>query len=164
VEVRTSDGAVTPEVVHYNGPLSRGLGSDLLLLIRPQAVPAVQLARGSERCDVEVERSCDLGGVRAELLYLHPPPRAGQGAMARVRVQPTAHGPAETFWLTQGQSLRLADGSSLAVAGIEMRPALILQRRHAPGNPWALLASLLLALGLALMWRRFLPAAGRPPA
>ena len=34
-------------VVHYNGPLSRGLGSDLLLLIRPEAVPAVRLVRGS---------------------------------------------------------------------------------------------------------------------
>jgi len=158
VEVRTSDGVTSSTIVDYNGPLSRGLGSDLLLLIRPEKVPAVSLVRGPERCDVEVERSCDLAGVRAELLYLHPPPQPGQGAFARMRVQDAATGAAEQFWLMPGQSKRLADGSRLSLAGIEMRPGILLRHRHAPGDPWALLASLLLAVGLAMMWSRFLPA------
>jgi hypothetical protein len=157
VEVRTSEGATSPAIVHYNGPLSRGLGRDLMLLIRPEMVPAARLVRGALHCDVEVEGSCDLGGVRAELLYLHPPPQPGQSAFARVRVRDAAEGGAETFWLIPAQSKRLADGSLLSLAGIEARPGILLQRRHAPGNPWALLASILLVIGLAMMWRRFVP-------
>jgi len=40
-----------------------------------------------------------------------------------------------------------------------VKPAILLRHRRAPGNPIALLASLLLALGLLLMWRRFIPRA-----
>jgi hypothetical protein len=163
VEVRTSEGAVSRTVVRYNGPISRALGSDLLLLRRPESVPAARLARGPERCDVAVEGSCDLGGVRAELLYLHPPPRPDQGPFARVRVQVVGGGTAEVFWLMPGQSKQLADGSHLVCRGIEVLPAIRLQHRHAPGNPWALLAGVLLVLGVAMMWRRFLPAAAQAP-
>jgi len=148
-------------VIHYNGPLSSGLGSELLLLIRPQSVPTVRLARGESACDLEVDGSCDLDGARAELLYLQAPARRGQSAYARLRVEAPAAGPSEAFWLSPGQSKQLADGSLISLASIEMRPALLLRQRHAPGNPWALLASILLALGLAMMWRRFLPGAGR---
>jgi hypothetical protein len=168
LEIEAAD-TTTTETVSYNGPLSRGLGSDLLILTRPQSVPAVQLTRGEARCDLEVEGSCDLGGVRAELLYLQPPARRGQLPYARVGVslpsgkhaKDGAGGPSEVFWLPPGQSKQLADGSFVSVASIEMRPALLLRQRHAPGNPWALLASILLALGLAMMWRRFLPGASR---
>jgi hypothetical protein len=162
VEIRTSEGATSSAIVAYNGPLSRGLGSDLLILIRPEAISAVQLVRGAERCDVEVEGSCDLGGVRAELLYLHPAPQRDQGAFARMRVQDAATGAAEEFWLMPGPPRRLADGSRLSLAGIDVRPGILLQRRHAPGDPWALLASVLLIVGLAMMWRRFLPADRKP--
>jgi hypothetical protein len=163
-------GTTTTETVHYNGPLSRGLGSDLLLLIRPQSVPAVQLARGEEQCDLALEGSCDLGRARAELLYLQPPARRGQSPYARLRVslslnqnaaENSAGSESAVFWLAPGQSKQLTDGSFVSVTSIEMRPALLLRQRHAPGNPWALLASILLALGLAMMWRRFLPGAGR---
>lgn len=43
VEVRAADGSVTREVVTYNGPLSRGLGSELFLLVREgsEAHPAI---------------------------------------------------------------------------------------------------------------------------
>ena len=68
-----------------------------------------------------------------------------------------ADGATEVFWLIPGRSKRLADGSLLSLAGIETRPGILLQRRHAPGDPWALLASILLAIGLAMMWRRFFP-------
>jgi hypothetical protein len=157
VEVRDSKGAVAPAVVHYNGPLSRGLGRDLLLLIRPEAVPVVRLVRGPLHCDLEVEGSCDLGGVHAELLYLHPPPGRNQGAFARVRVRNSGGGGTEVFWLIPGRPKRLADGSLLSLGGIETHPGILLQRRHAPGDPWALLASILLTIGMAMMWRRFVP-------
>jgi hypothetical protein len=156
LEIRDSGAAVSRTVVRYNEPLSRGLGSDLLLLIRPESVRAVRLVRGPFRCAVEVDGSCDLGGVRAEILYLHPPPEPGREAFARVRVR--GAGGTDVFWLMPGQAKRLADGSLLSLGGVETRPGLVMQRRHAPGDPWALLASILLVLGIAMMWRRFVPA------
>jgi len=158
LEIRDAEGAVSPAVIRYNGPLSRGLGSDLLLLVRPETVPSVRLVRGPFRCDVEVEGSCDLGGVRAELLYLHPPPGPTREAFARVRVWGAGGSGTDVFWLMPGQAKPLADGSLLSLGGVETRPGLVLQHRHAPGDPWALLASVLLTIGLAMMWRRFLPA------
>jgi hypothetical protein len=157
VEIRSPDGVIATRPVRYNGPISSGLGSDLLILLRPQAVPVLQLERGSDRCEVEVGSGCDLGGVRVELLYLHPPTQPDRGSFARVRIGAGAAG--EESWLMPARDRRLADGSLLRVAGAGTRPGLLLQRRHAPGNPWALGASVLLAVGLALMWRRFLPAA-----
>jgi hypothetical protein len=74
-----------------------------------------------------------------------------------VRVRQAVDGTAEVLSLMSGQLTTPAGGSLLSLAGIEARPAILLRRRHAPGNPWALLASLLLALGLAMMWRRFSP-------
>lgn len=157
VEIRDDAGGTTTARVRYNGPLSRGLGSDLLLLIRPHRVPAVRLARGEDRCTLEVEGRCDLGGLQVELLYLHPPLRAGQSAFAQLRAQGVDAGAPEVFSLAPHQPKQLADGSPLSLEAIEARPAILLQQRHAPGNPWALLASVLLVLGLAMMWRRFVP-------
>jgi len=160
VEIRSaggSDDTISTEVVRYNGPLSSGLGSDLLLLIRPEAVPALRLARGSDRCDVAAAGYCELGSIRVELLYLHPPTRKGQGTFARVRVH--GDGANGEIWLRPDRRTRLADDSLIWIEGTEMRPGLLLQHRYAPGNPWALLASILLAIGLAMMWRRFLPGA-----
>jgi hypothetical protein len=131
-----------------------------MLLIRPHSVPTLRLARGEDRCDVEVEGGCELGDVRAELLYLHPPLQAGQSPFAQLRVQKVGGGDTEVFPLTPGRSKQLADGSLLAIEGLESRPAILLRHRRAPGNPLALLASILLGLGLLMMWRRFSPRAG----
>lgn len=74
LELREPDGRMHHEVVSYNGPLSRGLGSELFIL-------------------------------------------AKQGSPAQ--------------------------------------PMVMLRRRHAPGNPIALVGALLMGLGTLLMWRRF---------
>ena len=79
-----------------------------------------------------------------------------RGGFAQVRVHDPS-GATEVLPLVSDQPQTLADGSRLSLAGVEMHPAILLRRRHAPGNPWALLASLLLTLGLAIMWRRFSP-------
>jgi hypothetical protein len=157
LEVRAPGGDVSESIVRYNGPLSSGLGSDLLLLARTASVPgAARLSRGGEeRCQLELNSSCDLGGLRAELLYLHPPARQGGVALARVRLWPAPQVPGEELWLAQGHPRLLADGSAVALEGIDLRPAVLLLQRHAPGTPWALLASIFLVAGLALMWRRF---------
>jgi hypothetical protein len=130
-----------------------------MLLIRPHSVATLRLARGGDRCDVEVERACELGDVQAELLYLHPPLQAGQSAFAQLRVRYASGADTEAFTLTPGRSKQLADGSLLAIEGLESRPAILLRHRRAPGNPLALLASILLGFGLLLMWRRFSPRA-----
>jgi hypothetical protein len=141
-------------VVSYNGPLSSGFGSDLFLLLGPGAVPSgVRVAKGGLRCQLDLEESCDLGGTAVGLLYLHPPQQPGAGALARLRVR-TASG-SEDFWLGERQQRRLSDGSSLELEAATTSPAVRLHRRHAPGNPWALLAAILLVLGLGMMWRRF---------
>jgi hypothetical protein len=160
VETRDAEGSSSETVVYYNGPLSRGLGSDLMLLVRPHNVPTLRLARGEDRCDVEVKGTCELSDVRVELLYLHPPLQAGQSAFAQLRVQYASGGDTEAFSLTPGRSKQLADSSLLAIEGLESRPAILLRHRRAPGNPLALLASILLGLGLLMMWRRFSPCAG----
>jgi len=155
--VREPGGEVFESTVSYNGPLSSGLGSDLLILGRPVYVPgAARLVRaGTERCLVELEASCDLGGVQARLLYLHTPGRPSGGSLARVRLRASPESVAEELWLAQDRPHRLPDGTWLELEGVDPRPGLVLARRHAPGNPWALLASIVLALGLGLMWRRF---------
>jgi len=157
VQTRDGRGALEQKVVDYNGPLSWGLGSELMLLVRLQSVPTLRLARGGARCDVGVAGRCDLGDVRAELLYLHPPLQAGQPGFAQLRVQRAGGGDAEVLSLTPGKPKQLSDGSLLTVESLEARPAILLRHRLAPGNPLALLASILLGLGLLLMWRRFIP-------
>lgn len=157
VEVRSTRGDLSESIVSYNGPLSSGLGTDLWLLIRPSAVPgAAHLVRGEDRCEVELHSSCDLGNVQVQFLYLHPPTHARAGAFARVRVTVEPNSAVQDFWLMPGHPARISDGSTVALEGIDARPAILLRRRHAPGNAWAMLAALLLALGLAMMWRRFL--------
>ena len=155
VEVRDSAGAVSQEIVSYNGPLSSGLGSDLYILARATSTGVVQLAREDRRCEAEVGRDCALGELRVLPLYVHPPSSANQPTMARVRLPAMAGASAGDFWLAADRPLRLADGSWLALNGAAARPAVLLRARHAPGNPWALLSAVLLTLGVAMMWRRF---------
>ena len=131
-----------------------------MLLVRPQSVPTLRLARGEDRCAVEAAGICELGDVRVELLYLHPPLQPGQSPFAQLRLQDAEGGDAEAFALTPGESKPLSDGSLLSAEGIGPRPALLLRHRRAPGNPLALLSSILLGLGLLMMWRRFSPRAG----
>jgi hypothetical protein len=59
------------------------------------------------------------------------------------------------FFLLPQRPHRLSDGTLLRLEGMRQVPLLIVRARHAPGNPWALLASLLLVLGCLLMGRRW---------
>jgi len=159
LQLRDEQGEARDTVVDYNGPLSRAFGSDLMLLIQPQSVPTLRLARGAERCEVTVKASCRLADLRVDLLYLHPALQAGRSPFAQLSVQRDGSSDTELFPLAAGESRRLADGSELSAEGLELKPAILLRHRRAPGNPIALLASILLGLGLLLMWRRFIPRA-----
>jgi hypothetical protein len=159
VQLRDADGSSHEKVVEYNGPLSWGLGGELMLLIRPLSVPTLRLARGADHCEVAMVGACELGDVRVDFLYLHPALRAGQGAFAQLRVRGAGARDAQVYSLVPGNSQRLTDGSQLSVEGLDARPAIVLRHRITPGDPLALLASVLLGLGLLLMWRRFIPRA-----
>lgn len=156
VELRDGNGEHSTATVSYNGPLSSGLGSDLLLLVRPGAVAFAALRLGDDRCTLEAEASCNLGVAEATLLFLQPPRSPGGAAMARVRVRNRPTAPANEFWLKQGVPTSLSDGSRMLLEGTRVRPAIHLRHRRAPGNPWALFSTLVLATGLAMMWRRFI--------
>lgn len=155
LDVREADGRVAPAVVHYNGPLSSGFGSDLFLLLRAAEVTVAQIERGDQQCFVTSDGSCQLGDLRIDAGYVQATAGA-QGSVARVQVR-SAAGARQEVWLWQGRPQTLADGSALRLAGVERRPMVLLRHRHAPGNPIALAASVLLVVGLCLMWRRFLP-------
>jgi hypothetical protein len=163
--------AYAPSVIHLAflfslvAHLIGGLGSDLFLLTRPGAVSVVELYHQHQaheaRCAVVLDGVCQLGELRVEFLYLQASNRGASAGLARLRVGKQAGGPSDAFWLAQGQTRRLPDGSMLSLERFATRPAILLRGRHAPGNPWALLASLLLALGLLMMWRRFIPVRSR---
>lgn len=157
LDVREADGRVAPAVVSYNGPLSSGFGSDLFLLLRAGEVTAARLRHGASECSLPTNGSCRLGELRIDAGYMQTTGGA-QGSVARVQVR-AAMGPRQELWLWEGRPQTLADGSTLRLAGVERRPMVLLRHRHAPGNPIALAAGVILVLGLLLMWRRFLPAA-----
>ena len=156
VELRDGAGERSTATVSYNGPLSSGLGSDLFLLVRPGSVALAALRLGDDRCTLGAEAVCSVGAMEAKLLFLHPPRDPGTAAMARVRVRTRPGAPAGDFWLQEGVPTVLPDGSRVILEGIQARPAIHLRRRHAPGNPWALFSTVVLATGLTMMWRRFI--------
>jgi hypothetical protein len=155
LDVRQPDHPPERAVVSYNGPLSTGFGTDLFLLTRPTALPAARLVRGDAQCVLSPDESCTLGDVQVSLLHLEVTSGA-HGAMARVQVVRDG-APPQAVWLFLSRPQTLDDGSALRLAAVERRPAVLLRHRRAPGNPVALVASLLLAGGLLLMWRRLLP-------
>lgn len=161
LELRGAGGSAGRAVVGYNGPLSAGLGRDLFLLVRAGRVPAAKLVRAEAECVAGAEERCRFDDL--EVAVAHVQETGGpHGPVARVLVTHPISQAREDHWLFQGRPQALGDGTVLTLAAVEPRPAILLRHRHAPGNPWALLASLLLVAGLLLMWRRFWPAPGAP--
>ena len=154
VETRDGEGGRGAEVVGYNQPLSSGLGSDLWLLGELGRVPAARLAAGPERCAVTEGASCEIAGHRVTVQRVAPPGTFGPQPVALLRL--ASSGSALERWLAPGAALEIGD-ATLRIEGIGSEPAVLLRGRHAAGNPWALASAVLLATGMALLWRRFLP-------
>lgn len=154
VETRDATGGREAAVVGYNRPLSSRLGSDLWLLGDMGEVPAARLAAGPERCTVAEGASCDIAGHRVTLRGIAPPGAFGPQPLALLRL--ASAGPALERWVAPGGAIEIGD-ATLQLQGIGPEPAVVLRGRHAPGNPWALVSAALLAAGVGLLWRRFLP-------
>jgi hypothetical protein len=148
VEVRHPDGSLEQAVIGYNQPLSAGLGARLALLQDEGRAAVVRLSSG--------EAHCLVGGDPVELLALSAVPRSPEPA-ALIR----ASGPDGTVverWMMRGDLVMLRHARPLSFDTFTpSEPAVLLRVRETPGNPWALLAAAVLAVGTALMWRRLWP-------
>jgi hypothetical protein len=138
---------VTPAELGFNVPLSTRWGARLVLLQQPFTRVAAVLGAGRESCVLGPGERCSIAGREIGLAELQQ--SGAQRTLARVSVD------GRESWLLPGMALDLGAGARLALSRVERETALALRVRHAPGNPWALVAALLLAAGVALMARRF---------
>ncbi len=151
LELRDGAGDVTDAVVGYNEPLSSGGGARLALLADQGTAPVARLTSDAESCALAEGQGCRIGGARVKLLRL----RVGSGGWPAAVVSAPGPSGAERVWsIGRGDELVLAGGRTLQLAAIAQEPAVVLRTREAPGNPWALAASLLMAAGVALLWRK----------
>jgi hypothetical protein len=154
LEVRGRDGRAREATVGYNAPLSSGAGGRLALLGEVGRVYVARLASGAESCALAEGQSCRIGGEPVALLGFGRPDSGGRSA-ALLR----ARGPSgreEVRWLGPDGELALAGGRPLQLSRLGVEPAVLLRAREAPGNPWALASALVLAAGVALLWRKLL--------
>jgi hypothetical protein len=153
LEVRDPDGVAREAVVGYNAPLSSPGGGRLALLAELGQAPVARLASGPEACALTEGQACRLGGERVELVGVGRGP-AGLAALLRAR---GPGGAPEERWLGSDAELALAGGRPVQLVALAPEAAIALRVREAPGNPWALAAAVVMAAGVALLWRRLLP-------
>jgi hypothetical protein len=155
IEVRDGAGRVERAEVGYNAPLSAQLATDLHLVGDMGQVRVADLSVAGVRCTAIEGDDCDAAGVRLELAGVAPAGALGPEPLAHVFAAGSER------WIAPGRDVPLADGRPLRLEGIREAPALVLRSRRAPGNPLALAAALLVALGLGMMARRFVPQKAR---
>ena len=152
LELRDAAGRIEAAEVGYNQPLQAGLGSRLALLSDLGQVPVARLASGDDGCVLAQGQRCTLGGEAIEVVGFAAPRGTGSSpALLRVGAAGGGH-PAR--WLAPGELLALRNGRPLLLVETAVVPAVALRVRETPGHPLALLAALLLALGVGMMWRR----------
>ena len=154
LELRAPQGPVRQQTLAYNQPLSSGWGAKLWLLAGQRHEPLVQLTSGTERCTLARGRSCMIGKLRLTLTALYPGGHWGNIPAARLFAE--IGGQSSQFFLKPGESESLPGHRPLRLEGIKTQSLVVLRQRSAPGNPLALLASLLLLGGCLLMGRRWL--------
>ena len=149
-------GRTWREPFGYNAPVSRGLGAELLLLEKAGQLPgALRFESGGEACSAPEGGTCSAGGVQIHVVSLRAEGHWGIRPAAILEVSDAQAG-ARRLMLLEGTSQAISEGRELRFASIEAEQAVLVRRRIAPGNPWAFAAALTLALGLALMGRRWL--------
>ena len=153
LELRDGSGATSERTVGYNAPLSRGGGRSLALLSDFGRAWVAQLVSGGESCALVEGQACLLGGEPVRLVRLVPAPGGGPGALVAAR-GPT--GREEARVLSRGGELPLAGGRLLELGTVGPGEAVALRVRSTPGHPWALAAGVVMALGIALLWRNLL--------
>jgi hypothetical protein len=160
LELRDGAGGTRDATVGYNVPLSTGGGSSLALLSDFGRTWVARLVAGGEECALAEGQRCTLGGEAIRLLKLLP----GRGGSASAVIG--ARGPSgrdETRVLPGGGELPLAGGRVLQLESVGPETVVLLRTRSTPGHPWALASSLVMGVGIALLWRKLLRRKERPP-
>lgn len=158
VELRGPDGAVARTTVGYNAPLSAPAGARLALLGDLGRAQVAHLVSGAESCALAEGQTCLVGGEPVTLLGFGPVD--GGAAAALVRARGPSGRPEVRRLATDGE-LALAGGRPLQLTRVAVEPAILLRVRETPGHPWALASAAVLAVGIALMWRKLAPATER---
>ena len=151
IELRDGGGSTTERLVEYNAPLSSGGGAHLALLADFGRIWVARLSGGGDECPLAEGQGCRVAGEAVQLLGFAPGEGGAPSAVVRAR---GPSGIEEVRALGPGAELTLAGGRRLRLAEIVPAPAVVLRTREAPGNPWALAASLVMAAGVALLWRK----------
>jgi len=158
VELRRPGRDLEQVQVGYNQPISEGLGGRLALLQDEGRTPVARFSSGSTYCALVEGETCQVGGDAVTMLALSRIPKSHEQA-ALIRA-PGPDGQVQERWLVRGELLLLRGARPFEFNTLmQGEPAVLLRVRETPGNPWALLAALVLSLGVALMWRRLLPRA-----
>ncbi len=152
VQVRDGQGERTARIA-YNEPLSRRLGSELLLLRDQGVVERAIVSDGTGTCRVVQGGLCRLPSatlVADQLLAA-----GGHWGPDPVLIARTADG-AQVF-LRQGRAQTMGTGPAITLREIVQEPQLVLRGRHSPGSPLMLLSVGLMCLGMGMLGRRWLP-------
>jgi hypothetical protein len=111
-----------------------------------------EITSGKARCAASLGQKCVIAGRTLQVLGLHHSGHWGKTPMAVVRDLATTD---NSFFLMAGKEHALPGGGKVKLAGLSDSPLVILRRRHAPGTPWALVASIIMALGIVMFGRRW---------
>jgi hypothetical protein len=153
LEVRGPRGDLSERTVGFNAPLSQGGGASLALLGDFGRAWGARLVSGGEACVVVEGQRCTLGGEPLRLVRLAPAPGGGPAAVVAAR---GPSGREETRLLSAAGELPLAGGRVVQLGGVAPETVVFLRTREAPGHPFALGAAAVMALGIALLWRKLL--------
>ncbi len=156
---RGEQGVVHDATISYNGPLTENWGSRLFLLAGVRKNLVARISDGQETCTAAAGRPCRLGERLLFIAGIHLSGHWGNRPMAVVRSAfPQSKA---SFFLIAGRKEERPDGTKLELVGLEEAPVVIVRHRYAPGNPWALLASVVLVVGMILFGRSWWTVAQR---
>jgi hypothetical protein len=153
LEVRDGAGRLSERTVGYNAPLATAGGASLALLSDLGRTWVARLVSGAESCTLAPQQRCRLAGEEVLLERLVP----GEGGAPAAVV--SARGPSgapQQRLLGRDGALALPRGGELRLAAVASERAIVLRTRETPGHPWALAASIVMAAGIALLWRKLL--------
>jgi hypothetical protein len=153
LEVRDATGAIEQRTVGYNVPLSSRGGAALALLGDFGRAWVARLVAGTDSCALAEGQRCLLAGEPVRLVRLVADAGGAPAALVAAR---GPGGREETRVVARGGELPLASGRVLQLASVAAEQVIVLRTRETPGHPWALAAAALMAIGIALLWRKLL--------
>jgi hypothetical protein len=161
LELRDAGGRTSEATVGYNAPLSAGGGASLALLSDFGRTWVARLVAGGEECALAEGQRCTLGGEPIRMLKLIAGRDGGAAAVIGAR---GPSGKDETRVLSGGGELPLVGGRLLQLESVGPETVVLLRTRSTPGHPWALAASIVMAVGIGLMWRKLVRRKPERPA